>query len=79
MTTPEVDEVRGAPADDQYNALSKKLNESEAAAGALLAQSFRDDCQHPDTARRMAEDYAREANESRAEMKAWRLANGWSS
>lgn len=74
MTAPE---VKGAPADERYNALAKRLNEAEDLAGAMLAQSLRSDCPHPATARKMAEDYAREANEARAEMKAWRLDSGW--
>jgi len=67
----------GARADDQYNALVKHLHDAEEVAGMLLAQSFRSDAPYPDTAREMAENYALEANEVRAKMKAWRLANGW--
>lgn len=77
MTAPE---VKGAPADEAYNAMSRRCREAENSAGAMLAQSLRsDDSPFPAKARAMAEEYAREANEARAEMKAWRLANGWPS
>lgn len=66
-----------APADEEYSALLKRHAGLEREAGAMLAQSLRADCQHPDTARQIAEDMAREANEVGAAMKAWRLRNGY--
>lgn len=69
--------TNGAPADDTYAALCKRHAGLEREAGAFLARSLRPDTENPVTARRIAEDFAREANEVSDQMEAWRLANGW--
>ena len=48
-------------------------------AVAFLANTLRSDCERPDMSLRIAHDFAREANEVAAEMKAWRLAHGYES
>lgn len=65
------------PADEKYNALCTRLASLQKEAGAMLAQSLSAGSSHPETARKIAEDFAREANEVAAEMKAWRLAHGY--
>lgn len=65
------------PADEHYDALATRLQDLYREAGAMLAQSFSGTSPHPDTARQIAESFAREANEVRAQMASWRLANGY--
>lgn len=68
----------GAPADEAYSALCLRLADLQKEAGAFLGTSLRaDGPANPAVSRRIAEDFAREANEVADQMKAWRLAKGW--
>lgn len=62
------------PADETYTALAKRHNELLREAGAFLARSLREG---KPVDMRIAEDFAREANEVADQMKVWRLANGY--
>lgn len=65
------------PADEAYTALSLRLIALQKEAGAFLATSLRPDANDPQVSQRIAEDFAREANEVSDEMKAWRLGHGY--
>jgi hypothetical protein len=65
------------PADETYSALALRLNDLQREAGAFLGTSLRPDAKNPQTSRKIAEDFAREANEVSDQMKAWRLAHGY--
>ena len=67
----------GAPADAEYSALCVRRADLARAAGTFLGQALHPDTQNPDVARGIAEDFAREYNDVTAQMRAWRLANGW--
>lgn len=67
----------GAPADEAYNALCRRLADLQKEAGAMLGQSLRGDTPHPEVSRKIAEEFATEANEVADQMKSWRLAHGW--
>ena len=67
----------GAPADEAYSSLCLRLADLQREAGAFLGRSLRPDTTNPAVSRRIAEDFAREANEVSDQMQAWRLANGW--
>lgn len=77
MTPATVGVMTQQPADEAYTALSLRLVALQKEAGAFLATSLRPDATKPQVSRRMAEDFAREANEVSDQMKAWRLAHGY--
>lgn len=66
-----------APADETYNALCLRHAALLKEAGAMLGQSLRGVTPHPDVSRKIAEEFATEANEVADQMTVWRLANGY--
>lgn len=70
--------AKGAPADAEYQRLADERATQTRLAGAMLVWAHSDECRDARVSRDMAEEHAANAAERSRQMKAWRLANGWS-